>query len=394
MIIDNADVLITGYVLLFCSCWLWFYLTAARHLIKAPRLGEGPLPTPDRWPRLSVIIAACNEADTIKTALTTLLQEDYPDLELIVVDDRSSDGTGAIVEAIAATDPRVQAIHIDILPPGWLGKVHALRQGSQRAAGEWLLFTDADVHFARGTLREAMALTLAQGYDHLALLPGLKPTGSLWLEAAITAFLLGFIRATGPANLHDNPKAMIGIGAFNLVKKSTFDKTAGFAWLRLEVLDDVGLGLLIKRAGGKSGFAMALQHLGIAWYPSVAAMFQGMEKNLFGAAARYSYWRAAGIVAFSWLLFAAPTVALIRIDIPYLWLAGVLAYAISMLLAVLVWSKTRTQLLPGLLAPIGHLLISFMLLRSAVRCWRQGGIAWRGTVYSLDELREGQRVIF
>ena len=394
MIIDEAGALITGYVVLFCSCWIWFYLAAARHLINAPRLGEGPSPVPDRWPRLSVIIAACNEGETIQAALMTLLQEDYPDLEVIVVNDRSNDSTGGIVEAIVATDPRVRVIHIDTLPPGWLGKVHALYQGSQRAAGKWLLFTDADVHFARGTLREAMALALTLSYDHLALLPGLKPTGSIWLEAAITAFLLGFIRATGLADLPDNPKAMIGVGAFNLVKKSTFDKTAGFAWLRLEVLDDVGLGLLIKRAGGKSGFAMALQNLGIAWYPSVTAMFRGLEKNLFGAAARYSYWRAAGIVAFSWLLFAAPIVALIRIDIPNLWLAGALAYAISMLLAVLVWSKVKTQLLPGLLAPIGQLLISFMLLCSAVRCWRQGGIAWRGTVYSLDELRKGQRVFF
>jgi glycosyltransferase involved in cell wall biosynthesis len=392
--INDLDGWVIAYVLVFCGLWVWFYLEAARHLLLCPRLNESRSPAPENWPSLSVIIAARDEADTIREALTSLLQEDYPKVEFIVVNDRSSDATGAIIEAMAASDPRVRAIHIDALPNGWLGKVHALHRGSQAASGEWLLFTDADVHFARGTLRESLALAIAQGYDHLALLPGLKLTGSVWLEAIIAAFLMGFMRATKPADLDKNPKAMIGVGAFNLVKRTAFENTEGFSWLRLEVVDDVGLGMMIKQAGGESGFVMAQQHLGIAWYPSVAAMFRGLEKNLFGGAARYRYWRTAAMAVLSCLLFAAPLVALIRTDISHLWLAGVLAYAVSSLSAVMVWRRLGVSLGPGLLTPIGQLLITCMLLYSTFRCWRQNGIAWRGTVYSLKELRGGQRVVF
>src|SRR6185369_2740694 len=105
----------------------------------------------------SVVVPACNEARTIERALTSLLAQDYPDLEIVLVDDRSSDETGAIIEHLAASDRRISAIHVRELPAGWLGKVHALQRGLERARGELVLFTDADIHFAPGALRRAVA---------------------------------------------------------------------------------------------------------------------------------------------------------------------------------------------------------------------------------------------
>jgi cellulose synthase/poly-beta-1,6-N-acetylglucosamine synthase-like glycosyltransferase len=119
------------------------------------------VPAPTTWPRLSVVIPALNEVDTLEAALGTLLAETYPDLEIVLVDDRSTDGTGALVDRLAARDPRITPVHITALPEGWLGKVHALHVGTQHARGDWLLYTDADVHFGQGSLRHAVAVAEA-----------------------------------------------------------------------------------------------------------------------------------------------------------------------------------------------------------------------------------------
>ncbi|MCX5673257.1 MAG: glycosyltransferase, partial [Planctomycetota bacterium] len=134
------------YVLLGLAYWLAMAYGLVRTWRGVPRLEEVRPPEPAAWPKLSVIVPACNEADKIEPAMRTLLAEDYPDLEILAVDDRSTDATGDIIDRLAAEDPRVRAIHVKELPAGWLGKVHALDRGFQESRGRFVLFTDADVH--------------------------------------------------------------------------------------------------------------------------------------------------------------------------------------------------------------------------------------------------------
>jgi glycosyltransferase involved in cell wall biosynthesis len=154
-----------------CIAWCTGFLYLAWAFVRLPRLERENVPVPSRWPRLSVIIPACNEAAHLESAVETLVQQDYSDLEIILVNDRSTDATGAIIDRLAKNDPQIRALHIRKLPGGWLGKVHALHCGVAKARGEWLLFTDADVHFAPETLRRALAHVLQLQADHLALIP-------------------------------------------------------------------------------------------------------------------------------------------------------------------------------------------------------------------------------
>ncbi len=126
-------------------------LRAALHARKLASLSALQLDTPAQWPTVSVLVPAKNEEDTLFAAMQSLLQVDYPALEIILINDRSTDRTGEIIERLALLDSRVRQIHIDHLPDGWLGKVHALHQGIDVSSGEWLLFTDADIHFAPQT---------------------------------------------------------------------------------------------------------------------------------------------------------------------------------------------------------------------------------------------------
>src|SRR5262249_1899466 len=169
--------LVTLWGGIFSLAWIAIGLVSLHAAVRFRTLRDLDGPEPKRWPRLTVVIAACDEARTIGPALATLLVSDYPDLEIVVVNDRSTDDTGAIIDDVARRRPRVRAVHVRELPDGWLGKVHALHSGVAAATGEWLLFTDADVHFAPDTLRNAIAHVEAHGIDHLAAAPNVITPG-------------------------------------------------------------------------------------------------------------------------------------------------------------------------------------------------------------------------
>ena len=196
---------------------------------------------------------ARDEAHTIDPAVASLLAQDYPNLQVVLVDDRSTDETGTVIDRLAATDPRVAAVHVRELPDGWLGKVHALQRGVERASGNFVLFTDADILFAPGVLRRAIAWSEAERLDHLAVLAEVT-SPSVLVAACIAASSRGLIGLARPWEATDPRSAKaIGTGAFNLVRRSAFERTPGFEWLRLEVADDIGLGLMMKRWGGRPG---------------------------------------------------------------------------------------------------------------------------------------------
>ena len=183
--------ILIAYVFIGCVYWLWMFVGTLRVVRAVPLLAASDAPPPQTWPKLSIVIPACNEAASLESALCSVLEQDYPELEIILIDDRSTDGTAAIVDRMAAADPRILAIHVEQLPEGWLGKVHALDLGAAKASGSWLLFTDADVHMAPGTLRRAIAYAAHHAIDHLAAVPDLWPS-SLLVDANMALFCRTF----------------------------------------------------------------------------------------------------------------------------------------------------------------------------------------------------------
>jgi len=363
------------------------------HIARRIRIFEEEAPPElKKWPKLSIIIPACNEAGTIKPAVNTLLEQDYPDFEILLIDDRSTDGTGAIIDGIAEEDSRVKAMHIEKLPEGWLGKVNALNTGTAKSTGEWLLFTDADVHFRQGTLRKALSLAETEETDHLALLP--KPTAnSFWFDVVIHAFGAMFLQGTGAADVgRPGSRAFVGTGAFNLVRRTAFNNTEGFSWLKMEPIDDVGLGLMLVISGAKSSFAITTRDISLVWYPSIKTMFKGVEKNLFGAVANYSLIRMVIFVAFIWAFALAPFAALMFFNVLPVFMLGIITYVFMIFGAFFVKEIFGHKFLPFFMVQIGLIIISIMFLRSGILCKLKGGIDWRGTRYKTEDLLAGQRL--
>jgi len=367
--------------------WLANAVSMALGLRTMPSLEDADPLTDGECPAVSILVAARDEAEKLPGALETFLALDYPRYEVIAVDDRSEDATGAILEAAARNDKRLKPARVDELPSGWLGKPHALQKAYERSSGEWLVFTDGDVHFAPDLLRRAIALAEKKGWDHLTLL-GAAKAFTVGEKIAMTFFGMAFIVGTRPWNAGkpDSP-GYNGVGAFQMIRRSAYEKMGTHRRLAMEVIDDMKLGKLAKEARVASGAARAGNAVSVHWHAGVGNMIRGTTKNFF-AASGYRVWLTSVQVFGLLLMCVFPAVALpfvhgwarvfagIAVGVPLILEAGVaMAFDISPVFAVTY--------------PIGALIFCWMLARSAIVTLRQGGIVWRGTFYPLEELRRG-----
>jgi hypothetical protein len=383
------------YVAVGLAYWLWVAYAAVRLRRDVPHLNNLQAPDPAVWPRVSVVVPACNEADKIEAAARTLLAQDYPDLEVVLVDDRSTDSTGAVIERLAADDGRVRPIRLAHLPDGWIGKVHALARGLEASRGQVVLFTDADVHFRPAALRKAVAWFEARGLDHLAAFPRLWPTTPV-LDALIASFLVQeLIPAARPWAVADpRSSAFMGIGAFNLVRRAALEAAGGLEPLRLEVADDLGVGLLVKGSGGRSAVVSGGGLIEMHWYRSLGEAARGAEKA-FATIGRCRAWRTALFGVLMAILGLAPLLAPLALFVDGLrplGCVGLATMAAFLLASILISRWAGASALPALAIPLVAPLSAMVVLRAAVVGWRRGGLVWRGTLYRSEALLESQRV--
>jgi len=379
--------LLVGYSCAISLYWLVWAWVLARGLRRLTRLGDVSPLADGRLPRISVVVAARNEAATIAPALAKLLQIDYPAFELLVVDDRSTDATPIAIAKLAATDPRLKVLRLDELPPGWLGKTHALAAGARAAGaraanGEWLLFTDADVHFAPDALRRAMHHVLEHQLDHLTANPDLllEHYGE---RALIGTFRVCFNMGVKPWQARDphSPSAL-GIGAFNLVRRQVYERAGGHAAVRLAVDDDMRLGRVLKRAGARQDVVYSGDRIQVRWHDGVLATIRGLEKNFFGG---FQFRTGMAVVAIAALLVfhTGPAIAVL---VARNKLEGLTALA-AWLATAIAYRAAGEGFLTGLGAPFGGILAAIALGRSMAITLARGGVVWRGTFYPLAELR-------
>ena len=346
-------------------------------------------PLPDaELPSVTIVSAGRNEAARIGAAARSLLAQDTPRLEVIAVDDRSEDSTGAILDQIAAEDPRLAVLHVRELPEGWLGKCHALALGAAAAEGDWILFTDGDVSLAPGAVRQALSYALANKADHVAVSPDFEVNG-LGEAIFIAYFVSLFNISQRPWDAPDpGSDVHIGIGAFNLVRREAYVRSGGHQRLRMELLDDMGLGLILKRSGAKSIMA---EHDGLVrarWQEGLGGLIRGVEKNAFPALG-YDVARTVASVVVQAALSLAPAVGLFAPG-PWTPAAAIVAWSGVVLVYSLTARAARTRTWHALFMPLGALLFAYAILASMAVTLARGGVRWRGTFYPISRLRAGR----
>ncbi|PYY08831.1 MAG: family 2 glycosyl transferase [Acidobacteria bacterium] len=345
---------------------------------------------PNQTPRVSIIIPACNEEADIEQTLIQLLALDYDNYEVIAVNDRSTDRTGEIADRVAATPEArglLHVIHIRQLPGGWLGKTHAMWTAGKHATGDWLLFTDADVLFKPDSLRRALAYAETVNADHVVLFPRMimKQAGERMM---IAFFQTLFVFGHRPWKVAD-PGAddHMGVGAFNLIRRSVYEAVGTYEKLRLEVLDDMKLGKVVKQAGYRQRNVFGEDLISLYWAKGTFGVVNNLSKNFF-AVLSFQWPRAllsCGALAFLNLMpFVGVWIAPGGARLPY-------ALALGSMFLIYVGMSWKSSIPPYyfVLHPVSTALFAYAVLRSMYLTLAQGGVVWRGTKYPLEELKRG-----
>ncbi len=348
--------------------------------------------SPSSWPKISFIVPACNEEQTIKAAAESLLDIDYPNLEIVIVNDRSTDNTGKIADRFAERDSRLKVLHITELPEGWLGKVHALDRGISMTKSEWILLADADIHFNSDAIKKAITYCQNKKIDFLTAVPDIKSKSSS-LQILIAQLFHQASLFFSPKRLNDpKQKTCYGQGAFMLLNRAMYDRSEGMQWLRMEVIDDTGLAVMMRRAGARMGAVAGKDEIQLEWYPDVAAYFKGVEKNAF-AFCQYNWLILFGLGLTNWLFVLGFSLApvfsgnsLIQgfCAFSLLGYLGAIYFQMKKLLDLRFWQVC--------MFPIAVLILPVIFVRAATLSVINKGIYWRGTFYSLVELKRNQRM--
>jgi cellulose synthase/poly-beta-1,6-N-acetylglucosamine synthase-like glycosyltransferase len=371
------------------AIWLYHALAAGWGMRQIADLTqpEYAVAPETKLPRVSIIVPARNEETMIEAAVRSLLAIDYPDYELVVVDDRSEDGTGAILDRLKSEfGERLAVVHVRELPPGWLGKTHAMWKAAEAATGDWFLFSDADVVHSPDALRRAVVYAAREQAAHMVLLPTMRME-SMGERMMIALFQAMVIFAHRPWKVRD-PKArdVMGVGAFNLIRREAYQKIGTYQSIRLSVVDDMRLAEKVKEAGLASRVAFGEGMVTVRWAVGAGGVVNNLTKNFF-AHLRYNLaFALLAVLGMLWLHLG-----------PWLgtafatgWARAGYAVALASLIAVYVGMGKRTGIGIGylLLHPVASLLMAFTLMRSTVLTLGRGGVVWRGTFYPLAELKK------
>ncbi len=358
---------------------------------KLKRLAAIPHSPASSITKVSIIVPACNEEDNIEQAIRSLLQQDYPHLQIIAVNDRSTDSTGKILCTLSQQYPKLKILNIHKLPPGWLGKNNALHQGAKLADGEYLLFTDGDVSMEPSTLSRAVSRMAAEQLDHLAIIFRNSTRGSL-LNGMIIDALGGLFLLLKPWRVK-NPesKYFMGIGAFNMVKTTCYQKLGGHNLFRMHPIDDIMLGKLIKERGFRQECIRGEQFISVPWYQGSGEMIDGLMKNVFSLY-NYNlfYLLVAAIIMISFTILPFWAALFSEGSSSYLFIASVFLRFLIHLTAGRFLGAPLSSVLWFLITPY---LMLFIMMKGYRLTLKNNGIIWRGTHYSLKELRKSRQLL-
>jgi chlorobactene glucosyltransferase len=378
MLPTSAELLLLALAVLV----LLFHGAALLWAAQMPRLDPAP-PPPDgtTYPRISAIVAARNEERDLPGCLDDLLRQDYPDLEVVVVDGGSTDGTREVARARA---PRVRLVLEPPLPPGWVGKNWACDAGYRASTGSWLLFTDADVRYHPSAVRTTFAWARAERAQLASLAPRVE-TASFWERVVMPFYIqmvLTYFRV--PRTNLDRSRSAMANGQYWLTDRATYARLGGHAGVRGYVLEDVRLAQRYRAEGLRLRIAWAPELLATRMYRDRREMFEGLLKNIHGihfSAARQVGFLAA-LVGLFWLPLGLAPVGLL-IGSPLLTGTGIaLAIALFGKHAALAHA-TGTPARYGLLYPVA---VGFYvaLLVTSLGTGRRRTVAWKGRTYSVD----------
>jgi hopene-associated glycosyltransferase HpnB len=363
--------------------WLWLALFRGGYWRTDVRLPRLPLGRSQRWPSVAIVVPARDEVDMLPRTLPTLVGQDYRGpLRVIVVDDNSTDGTGALV---TAGWPAVTVVEPGEPPPGWAGKLWALAAGVAEAGEvEYLLLTDADIVHDAGSLAALVSAAEAHDLGLVSQMARLRVRDQ-WEKLVVPAFVY-FFALLFPFRWCNRPGARTAAAAGGcvLIRRGILERTGGFAAIQDAVIDDVALARAVKRAGARIFLGLADRVESIRPYPTLAALWRMVSRSAYAQLRRSPALLAGTVIALAVMFWAPPAAVIagaVAGDGPALAL-GAAAWLVMAALFVPMLRYYRLTPALALALPVIGLLYLGMTVDSAVQHYRGRGAAWKGRTYA------------
>jgi chlorobactene glucosyltransferase len=385
IIIASTLLMVAGIVI----TWLLHAQTGMQ--IRVDPQTDQPEDSTTEMPHLiSVIIPVRNEQRNIRRCIQSLLSQTYPNFEIIVIDDRSTDDTPAILAELTRNSSLLRVIHGGELPPGWAGKPHALIQGAADAQGEWLCFMDADTFAEPGLLWSTYRKAINSQADMFSILTD-QELGSFWERVVLPLVFLGLSYGFPADRVNDPSKPdAIANGQFILIKRSVYDRVGGHTAVKDRIDEDKAISVVVKHAGYRLVVADGRKVAATRMYTSLAEMWEGWTKNIYlGLRDRL------GLLLFGVFIGFVVSIALpVWLVGGLAWLAlsgrvaaGVVAVEAIVLWAYLSWKRLQACRAFGISGgyaftfPLGALIFTAMMVASAYDVLSGRGVTWKGRRY-------------
>jgi chlorobactene glucosyltransferase len=339
-------------------------------------------------PRISVLVPARNESHRVlRQCIESLCAQTYPNLEIIAVNDCSTDNTGDILDDLAKTNPRLKVIHGAPPPSGWLGKPHAMYQASQAATGDWLLATDADIIFHPKVINAAINYALKNQLDVLALLPG-GEFGSFWECVVLPVFVYSLV-ATFPPHLANKPgtKHALASGGFILMRREAHQKIGGYERIKDYVIDDIYTAVYLKEGGYRFRVLDSRDTVYTRSYYGLGDIWEGFSKNTF-AGLNHNYIFAFVTIVFLMVFAFTPFLSL---AVGIYWSDNILIYLAlgSYLISVFIFlGLDRFLKIPwgyALINWVGIVVLALIILNSTWKQTTGQGVTWKSRTINPPE---------
>ncbi|MEP6894594.1 MAG: glycosyltransferase [Chloroflexota bacterium] len=385
--------LITSSIFLISGLIIVYWLHSQYHL----DIVVEPTPPPQHAPLISVCIPARNEERNIRACVEAILNQDYPNFEIIVLDDRSTDATAQILADIAARDSRLHPINGSDLPSGWAGKPHALFQASAIARGEWLCFVDADTFLSPATLSSCYAKALETKADMFTIMT-FQVLGSFWEKTIMPLVMTALSTGFSPRKVNDpNRKDAIANGQFILIKRSVYDAIGGHESVKDKIVEDKAISEQVKWNGYSLIVADGMQVVRTRMYTSLPEMWEGWTKNIYLGLRDQPSLMVLGIfgatlaVITAFFLPAWPLLGIYWYLNSGGWMAIVVVIESLLLWAYLIYVRAavarKMEISPwyAFTTPLGAAMFGAMMFASTWKVLSRKGVTWKGRSYQTKQ---------
>jgi len=369
-----------GVIIFTITVALNFYLLIGFKQIK--QLKRLPLLTDP--PSLAIIIPVRDEEADLEKALQSVCHINYPNHRILVIDDRSTDGTAGILQKFEAQYPQLSVITIKTLPQGWLGKNNALYQGYLNSTEEWMLFADADIVFHPDAINKAVGYAVKEDLGHLTMLPKLVSRSALLNSVFATLIIMLMVDVKPWDAKNPKSKASCGVGAFNLVRRSAYEKMGTHQRIKMRPDDDLQLGKMIKKEGSRQDVLAANDLIWLEWYKNLRELNRGIRKNSF-AIADYSIGKVMYNVLGMLLTVGLPMPVMFIFGNETIRILATIMLALHIIYMILVPPNKWWY---AFMIPFSGFFLAWGFFQAMAITLMQGGIYWRESFYSLKTLKE------